>query len=65
LSRALARVAWLIPKMADCGGGQHKSKQNQKIKQRQSASEGITKKVKGNDTEQWLAKQRQRMANPT
>ena len=63
LSRALARVAWLIPKMADCGGDQRKSRQNRKRKQRQRASEGIIKKVKGDDAEHRLAKQRQRMAN--
>jgi len=33
--------------MADCGGDQHKSRRDQKRKQRQSASEGIIKKVKG------------------
>ena len=43
------RVAWLIPKMADCGGDQRKSRQNWKRKQRQSVSEGIIKKVKGGD----------------
>jgi len=46
---ALARVAWLIPKMADCGGDQRKNRQHHKRKQRQSASEGIIKKVKGDD----------------
>jgi len=57
------RAAWLIPKMADYGGDQHKSRQDQKRKQRQSASEGIIKKVKGDDAECRLAKQRQRTAN--
>jgi len=32
--------------MADCGGDQCKSRQDQKRKQRQSTSEGIIKKVK-------------------
>jgi len=63
LSQAPARAAWLIPKMADCGGDQRKSKQDRKRKQRQSVSEGIIKKVKGDDAERRLAKQRQRMAN--
>jgi len=54
------RVAWLIPKMADCGGDQRKSRQNRKRKQRQSTSEGIIKKVKGDDAEWQLAKQQQR-----
>ena len=49
--------------MADCGEDQRKSRQDRKRKQRQSASEGIIKKVKGNDAERRLAKQRQRMAN--
>jgi len=49
LSQALAHAAWLIPKMADCGGDQRKSRQDWKRKQRQSASEGIIKKVKGDD----------------
>ena len=43
-----------------------KRKQRQsdrKRKQRQSASEGILKKVKGDDAERRLAKQRQHMAN--
>jgi len=35
--------------MADCGGDQRKSRQNRKRKQRQSTSEGIIKKVKGDD----------------
>jgi len=50
--------------MADYGGDQRKSKsvQDWKNKQRQSASEGI-KKIKGDDAEQRLAKQWQRMAN--
>ena len=43
------RAAWLITKMADCGGDQHKSRQDQKRKQRQSTSEGIMEKVKGDD----------------
>jgi len=34
LSPAPARVAWLIPKIADCGGDQCKSRQDQKRKQR-------------------------------
>ena len=34
MSRALAHEAWLIPKMADCGGDQCKSGQDQKRKQR-------------------------------
>jgi len=64
LSRALARVAWLIPKMADCGGDQRKSrKKKTERKQRQSTSEGIIKRVKGDDAKRRLAKQRQRMAN--
>ena len=42
-----ARAAWLIPKMADCGGDQCKSRQDWKRKQRQSVSEGIIKKVQG------------------
>ena len=49
---------WLI-----CGGDQRKSRQDQKRKQRQSVSEGIIKRVKGDDAEPRLAKQRQRMAN--
>jgi len=36
-------MAWLIPKMADCGGDQRKSRQDRKRKQRQSTSEGIMK----------------------
>ena len=40
--------------MADCGGDQRKSRQDQKRKQRQSASEGIIKQVKGDDAEQQL-----------
>jgi len=56
-------MAWLIPKMADYGRDQRKSRQNRKRKQRQSASEGIIKKVKRDDAERRLAKQRQRMAN--
>ena len=36
---------------------------DRKRKQRQSASEGIIKKVKGDDAERRLAKQRQRVAN--
>jgi len=44
-------VAWLIPKMADCGGDQCKSRQDQKRKQRWSASEGIIKEVKEDDAE--------------
>ena len=55
--------ARLIPKMADCGGDQHKSRQNRKRKQRQSVSERIIKKIKGDDAEQQLAKQQQHMAN--
>ena len=39
-------MAWLIPKMADCGGDQRKSRQDQKRKQWQSTSEGIIKKSK-------------------
>ena len=42
---------------------QRKNRQDRKRKQRQSASEGIIKKVKGDDAERRLAKQRQRMAN--
>ena len=34
-----------------------------RMQQRQSASEGIIKKVKGDDAERRLAKQRRRMAN--
>jgi len=49
--------------MADCGGDQRKSRQNRKRKQRQSASEEIIKKVKGNDAKRRLAKQWQCMAN--
>jgi len=45
----------MIPKMADCGGDQHKSRQDWKRKQRQSVSEGIIKKVKGDDAEHRLA----------
>ena len=57
-------MACLIPKMADYGGDQRKSKsvQDWKRKQRQSGSEGI-KKIKGEDAEQRRAKQRQHMAN--
>ena len=54
---------WLIPKIADCGGDQHKRNQRLERKQRQSASEGIVKKVKGDDAERRPAKQWQRMAN--
>ena len=54
---------WLIPKMADWGGDQRKSRQDWKRKQWQSASEGIIKEVKGYDAERRLDKQRQRMAN--
>ena len=43
MSQAPAHVALLIPKMADCGGDQHKSRQDWKRKQRQSASDGIIK----------------------
>jgi len=35
----------------DCGGDQCKSRQDRERKQRQSASEGIIKKVKGQTTE--------------
>jgi len=49
---------WLI-----CGGDQRKSRQDRKRKQRQSMSEGIIKRVKGDDAEPRLAKQRHRMAN--
>jgi len=63
LLQAPARAAWLIPKMADCGWDQRKSRQDRKRKQRQNASEGIIKKVKGDDAKRRLAKQRQRMAN--
>jgi len=42
---SLVCVAWLIPKMADCGGDKRKSRQDRKRKQRQSASEGIIKKM--------------------
>ena len=49
--------------MADCGGDQRKSRQDWKRKQGQSASEGIIKKVKGDDAERRLAKQRECMAN--
>jgi len=54
----------LIPKMADYGGDQCKSKsvQDWKRKQKQSASEGI-KKIKGGDAERRRAKQRQHTAN--
>jgi len=55
----MARAAWLIPKMADSGRDQRKSRQNHKRKQRQSASEVIIKKVKGDDAVRRLAKQRQ------
>ena len=55
-------TAWLILMMADCGGDQRKGRQDRKRKQRQSASEGIIKKVKGDDAERRLAKQQQRMA---
>ena len=48
---------------ADCGRDQRKSRQDRKRKQRQSASEGIIKKVKGDDAERRLAKQWQHMAN--
>ena len=60
LSRATARAA-------DCGQDQRKNRQDRKRKQRQSdrkrkqrqsASEGIIKKVKGDDAERRLAKQR-------
>ena len=47
--QAPACVAWLIPKMADCGEDQRKSRQDRKRNQRQKASEGIIKKVKGDD----------------
>ena len=56
---------------ADCGRDRRKNRQDlkrmqrqsaRKRKQRQSASEGIIKKVK-DDAERRLAKQRQRMAN--
>jgi len=50
-------------KMAECGGDQHKSRQDRKRKQRQSVSEGIIKKVKGDDAEHRLANQQQHMAN--
>ena len=53
----------MIPKMADCGWDQRKSRQYRKRKQRQSTSEGIIKKVKGDHAERRLAKQRQRIAN--
>jgi len=55
-----------------CGQDQHKNRQDRKRKQRQSdrkrkqrqsVSEGIIKKVEGDDAERRLAKQRQRMAN--
>jgi len=36
-------AAWLIPKMADCGRDQRKSRQDQKRKRRQGMSEGIIK----------------------
>jgi len=55
--------AWLVPKMADYGGNQRKSRQDWKRKQRQSASEEIIKKVKGDDAKRRLTKQRQHMAN--
>jgi len=42
-------------KMADCGGDQRKSRQDQKSNQRQSASEGIINKVKGDDADRQLA----------
>ena len=58
-----ARAAWLIPKMVDCGGDQRKSRQDRKRKQRQSVSEGIIKKVKGDDAKRRLANQQQCMAN--
>jgi len=35
--------SWLIPKTADSGGDQRKSRQDRKGKWRQSASEGIIK----------------------
>ena len=41
--RALAHAAWLIPKIADRGGNQHKRRQDRKRKQRQNTSEGIIK----------------------
>ena len=44
-------------------GDQHKCRQDWKRKQRQSASERIIKKVKGDDAERRLTEQRQRMAN--
>ena len=50
---------WLIVD----GGDQLKSRQDRKRKQRQCASEGIIKEVKGDDAKQQLTKQRQRMAN--
>ena len=43
MSPAPALAAWLIPKMADCGVDQRKSRQDLKRKQRQSTSEGIIK----------------------
>jgi len=49
LSRATARAT-------DCGRDQRKNSQERKRKQRQSASEGIIKKVKGDDAERRLAK---------
>ena len=52
-----------MARAADCGRDQRKTRQDRKRKQRQSASEGIIKKVKGDDAERRLAKQQQRMAN--
>jgi len=49
-------MAWLIPKMADYGGNQRKCRQVQKRKQRQSAREGIIRKVKRDDAKWRLAK---------
>ena len=49
--------------MADCGEDQRKSRQDRKRNQRQKASEGIIKKVKGDDAERQLTKQQQCMAN--
>jgi len=63
LSRAPARVAWLIPKIDECAEEISVKADKTGKKQRQSVSERIIKKVKGNDAEQRRTKQRQHMAN--
>ena len=72
VSTARIRLSRATAHAADCGRDQCKNRQDckrkqrrsdRKRKQRQSASEGIIKKVKGDDAERRLAKQRQRMAN--